>query len=310
MQNTAIKRAVTIVMAVACMLAADVSAGAGPGAPDRGAAGALCQPEWLASVAAVIPTDDGHGHGPDIGSDEWKSVVEFRLGLRGRADVPARNDPAWCALVDRLVRGKPAPLATDTATAAGPSFPCAGVRPGSVEALVCADPELAALDRALDAVYAAATARANAQHPPALKAEQRGWVKGRDECWKSPDQPGCVRRSYLLRIAELEARYGLAAGDGPYRYVCGTSPADEVVVTFFATDPPTLMAERGDQVSLMYRREGDAVLSAPAAGPVTYRGRNEWLRLPDGRGASGGPSDEVVLVWGHEAPELRCRGPR
>jgi hypothetical protein len=41
-------------------------------------------------------TDDGQGHGPDIGSDEWKSVIEFRLGIRGKPDLPARASEAWC----------------------------------------------------------------------------------------------------------------------------------------------------------------------------------------------------------------------
>lgn len=49
------------------------------------------------------------------------------------------------------------------------------------------------------------------KHVPAsekkrLKAEQRGWVKGRNDCWKSGDQRGCVKRSYDERIGELKDR--------------------------------------------------------------------------------------------------------
>jgi len=40
----------------------------------------------------------------------------------------------------------------------------------------------------------------------ALKAEQRGWVKGRDDCWKRSDVRGCVAGEYRSRIAELKDR--------------------------------------------------------------------------------------------------------
>ena len=75
------------------------------------------------------------------------------------------------------------------ARAAGPSFDCAKVAPGSVEALVCQDAALAAADRKLAQVFAQAQASAGNVHPPMLRAEQRGWIKGRDECWKSEDRP-------------------------------------------------------------------------------------------------------------------------
>ena len=48
-----------------------------------------CSDAWYRLVEASLPTGDGQGHGPDPGSDEWKSVIEFRLGIRGKAGVPA-----------------------------------------------------------------------------------------------------------------------------------------------------------------------------------------------------------------------------
>ena len=102
------------------------------------------------------------------------------------------------------------------ALAAGPSFDCAKAGPGSVEATICADDqELPALDRKLADVYAQATEKAVNEQPPRLKAEQRGWIKGRNDCWKSDDLRRCVADSYRLRIAELQARYRLVAGIGP-----------------------------------------------------------------------------------------------
>lgn len=177
-----------------------------------------------------------------------------------------------------------------SAAAPGPAFSCDGVRPGSIEALVCADAGLAALDRKLADVYAAATKKATNEHPPVLQAEQRGWLKGRDDCWKSSDQPACVRTAYQQRIAELQARYRLVPGNGPVRYACSSNPADEVVATYFQTDPPTAIAERGDQVSLMYAQ--------PSGSGSRYQGRNESLWEHQG---------EALITWGHGAPEMRCK---
>ena len=87
-----------------------------------------------------------------------------------------------------------------------------------------------------------------------LKAEQRGWIKGRDECWKGDDERACVAEAYRSRIAELQARYRLLPSTGSAVYVCDGQPANEVTATYFATDPPTAIAERGDQVSLMYQQ--------------------------------------------------------
>jgi uncharacterized protein len=179
-----------------------------------------------------------------------------------------------------------APRALWAATPAGPSFDCNKVETGSIEALVCADEGLAALDRKLAGAYAAALAKATREVPPTLKVEQRGWIKGRDDCWKSPDQRACVESAYVSRIAELQARYRLVPATGPVTYTC-SGPADEVVVSYFPTEPPTLIAERGDSVSLMYRQPDGS-----------YQGRNETLT---------GRDRDVLVTWGFQAPQLRCR---
>ena len=65
-----------------------------------------CTKEWNQFVDQKLVSGDGQGHGPDLGSDEWKSVIEFKLGIRGQADLPARDSNDWCQLVDQLVRAR------------------------------------------------------------------------------------------------------------------------------------------------------------------------------------------------------------
>jgi len=175
-------------------------------------------------------------------------------------------------------------------SAPGPSFACDGVAAGSIEAMVCGDEELSALDRELAGAYAAASEKAVNQHPPVLKAEQRGWIKGRDECWKSDDRHRCVRDEYVRRIAERQARYRLVPFTGPIFFTCEDNPANEVIATFFQTDPPTIIAEHGDRVSLMYLR--------PSRSGARYQGRNESFWEHQG---------EASITWGYGAPAMHCR---
>lgn len=65
----------------------------------------LCTYSWYQSVELAFPTGDGMGHGPDIGSAEWRSVIEFRIGIRGNAEVPDRNSDEWCRYIDGLIHG-------------------------------------------------------------------------------------------------------------------------------------------------------------------------------------------------------------
>jgi uncharacterized protein len=255
----------------------------------------LCSEAWYRSIEEKVPTGDGQGHGPDVGSDEWKSVIEFKTGIRGMSGIPKRDSKDWCRHIDQIVRsGRSSSTASGNAGRAtettGPSFACDKVKAGSIEAMVCSDQALSALDRKLSGVYAAASSKAVNEHPPLLKAEQRGWIKGRNECWKAGDKRGCVQDEYERRIAELQARYRLVSVSGPFRFICNDNPVNEVIVAFFRTEPPTLIAERGDSVSLMYLQ--------PSGSGTRYQGRNESFWEHQG---------EAAIIWGYGAPEMRCR---
>jgi uncharacterized protein len=172
----------------------------------------------------------------------------------------------------------------------GPSFNCSAVTADSIAAMICDDASLSSLDRQLALVYKAALEKAHNEHPPLLKAEQRGWIKGRDECWKSDDVKACVSASYRTRIATLQAQYRLVDITATVFYSCNGNPAHEIVATFFPTSPPTLIAERGDQVSLMFLQ--------PSASGAKYQGRNESLWEHQG---------EAMISWGYNSETLRCK---
>jgi uncharacterized protein len=171
-----------------------------------------------------------------------------------------------------------------------PAFDCKAAGLNSTEKLICSNPQLSIFDRKMSKVYGSARLKVQGTSFTTLKTEQRGWLKERDDCWKDENHRRCIYDSYLLRIAELQAKYRLVKFVGPTRYVCGDSKANEVAVTFFQTSPPTLIAERGDSVSLMYRQQdGDQ---------FRYQGRNEILFI-DG--------SMVRLTWGFQVPEIICR---
>jgi len=59
-----------------------------------------CDSDWFAYAETSVSTGDGLGHGPDPGSEEWRSTIEFRLGIRGLPEVPERMTDEWCRYID------------------------------------------------------------------------------------------------------------------------------------------------------------------------------------------------------------------
>ena len=137
-------------------------------------------------------------------------------------------------------------------------------------------------------VYSAAERKASDEFPSVLKPEQRGWVKGRNDCWMNEQRRECVSEAYRLRIAELQARYRLIEPTATVTWRCPDK--SEVVAVYFRTEPATLIAERGDSVSLMFQQ--------PAASGSRYVGRNESLWEHQG---------EATVQWGYGATEMVCR---
>ncbi|MGR3313980.1 lysozyme inhibitor LprI family protein [Roseovarius indicus] len=132
----------------------------------------------------------------------------------------------------------------------GPTFDCAKAE-SSAEKLICVDPDLATLDRRLADRFAAAVDVAEGLDTGAeettktLRAMQRGWISGRDECWKEPDLRVCVEKRYLQREAELVAEFMLEPPSETVDLTCGPRA---LTVNTFPTALPGLRVEEADSV--------------------------------------------------------------
>lgn len=215
------------------------------------------------------------------------------LARGGHTYDSARLGRTWGAVLFLVVA-----LAGRT-SAQGPAFDCARAS-GEVETLICKDAGLAALDRQLDDVYKAAQKKARNGMLTRLRAEQRGFISGRNECWKARGAPvsltaswqattvqACVEGQYKLRISDLQAQWHLAPAKTPVTYVCGV-PANDLVATFYETDPATARIERGDKTQTLWQ-----VRSASGA---RYEGQNVefWSK-----------GTEATVTWLDE--KLQCR---
>jgi len=109
-------------------------------------------------------------------------------------------------------------LAAPPAAAAEPSFDCTKAE-HEIEELVCADERLAALDREVARLYGLARNGPNmdADRAKRLAAYQRGWIKGRNDCWKAGAEDAakisCAAGVSMIRILELRQGYAAARRD-------------------------------------------------------------------------------------------------
>jgi uncharacterized protein len=163
-------------------------------------------------------------------------------------------------------------------SAEGPSFDC-GKAEASAEKLICEDKQLSRLDRLVAARFAAAVAAARDLDTGATKAEadlratQRGWISGRNECWKADDPGSCIESAYLRRNAKLVAFWMLEEPTATVAWQCNGNPANEVVTYFFDTELPGVRFERGDTVDT-----GALVRTGSGAKYEGSFGRSIWTK--------------------------------
>jgi uncharacterized protein YecT (DUF1311 family) len=171
----------------------------------------------------------------------------------------------------------------------GPTFDCAEAT-HEAEIAICENAELAALDRRLAETYGAALAAAEGLDAGAetavaeLKAYQRGWIGGRDACWKDSDIVACISDAYLRREAELVAMWMLEEPIGMSVWMCDGGP--EVVTMFFDTPLPSARMEVGDSIDV-------ATVTRTASGS-RYEGsfgRSIWIKENEALYREASPND-------------------
>ena len=154
------------------------------------------------------------------------------------------------------------------ACAATPSFDCAKAA-GAAETLICKDAALAALDNELATLYPKALANLSPEQLKTEKAMQRGWIKGRNDCWKAKDLRQCVEENYQQRITELQIKGGQLIVPTPVDYQCGKNVT---LSTYFYNE-----AKR--PAAVINLSEGDSqqqvlAYEAPSASGARYEGQN------------------------------------
>lgn len=169
-------------------------------------------------------------------------------------------------------------LVTSVEAQTGPSFDCS-IAETSAEKLICEDAELGRLDRLVANRFAAAIAVVSGLESGAsdveneLRAHQRGWLAGRDECWKADSLRECIEAAYLRREGELVARWLLEEPTGISVWACGDNPANEVVTYTFDTELPSVRFERGDMIDT-----GAVVPTASGSKYAGSVGRSIWIK--------------------------------
>lgn len=180
-------------------------------------------------------------------------------------------------------------LMPQLASAATPSFDCAKAH-GAAEQLICEDAGLAALDNELAALYPKAIANFSAEQAKTEKALQRGWIKGRNECWKDTDPQQCIDASYQKRITELQIKGGQLMVPTPVDYQCSKNLTLSTYFYNGAKLPAAVInLSEGDSQQQLLAYE------TPSASGARYEGQNLSL-FTKGKEASLERYDQPTLA--------------
>jgi len=63
----------------------------------------VCSASTYQTIEARVPVEDDEGHGPDVGSTEWKHAIEAKLRRQHEPQFPPMDSDAWCQRVYDLV---------------------------------------------------------------------------------------------------------------------------------------------------------------------------------------------------------------
>lgn len=194
-------------------------------------------------------------------------AVAFLLSACSKPESPSATAPAETAAATTAPAAQvPAPVPPPTGPVA-PSFDCAKAE-NEAETMVCADYGLAALDNRLAEVYAAELAKPDASKD--LAATQRGWVKGRDECWKAEDKKRCVEEEYRTRIAELQINSPGAMAATPVEFTCNDNSKPFTMAYYNDLDDKPAVITLGSDQAIIFPQPAASGTQYGRKG-ITYR---------------------------------------
>jgi len=141
--------------------------------------------------------------------------------------------------------------------AAQPAYDCSKAS-HEIEMLICENESLAALDHKMDEVYRQAMKALPEDEKKTQRALQRGWIKGRNDCWKASDKVACVELDYGQRITELQITSGQLVVPEAVEYRCDGGKYDGLTAVFYnQTLVPavvlTRVSDSSDAQAIAYR---------------------------------------------------------
>ena len=253
--------------------------------------------DTASTVTGIIPPDSACIR--NLGCEGGLSLNEFTRLSKPEQAQRLQENPRWCKITYQGVTGWVSGryLAEDycdqNATldeSTLPAFDCRKTS-GSVEELICKEPLLAQLDRQMNGVFSAALQHYRINNYEDPRPEQRGWIKGRNDCWKADDVHECALSSYRYRIAGLQIQYGQLEVPVPVYFYCEDSAVTAVFYT--QTLPPTVV------LTVIPEIQGISQVLAwqePSGSGAKYQGRNVSFREHQG---------EAQLSWYDK--QMSCR---
>ena len=159
--------------------------------------------------------------------------------------------------------------------------PPSGPQPRAVEVLIRSDPRLSALERQMGDVLAAAGRAAAWPGRELLAANQRVWLYTRRQCLAAADPIRCLAELYARRIADVSSKAGLPAARPPIRLRCDGDPPLGFTITYYATDPGTLVAEhRGEMIVMLQQLTASGVRYTWSAASYSEHQGVSWIAWP------------------------------
>jgi uncharacterized protein len=159
-------------------------------------------------------------------------------------------------------------------TATPASFDCSRAS-GEIEKLVCTDRDIATLDRQLAKSWALLESSVSEDGRAMARAEQLGWIKGRNDCWKADDASACVVFAYRSRIVELDIATGTLVPNVHSDFDCEGLDEDVSVSWFNDTAPSAASVRVGDDETLTFRSRAASGARYSAPGVVAWEHRDE-----------------------------------